>query len=309
MARSVYCPGSLLRDVHSARRPALRPACDRRRAAPAAGRARGGRQHGCVDRHLPRGAGPDPRRHVRVPDRQRGWLEGRRQPPAPGDQPGERRAAIEGRAVPDLQASRWTTASRTPIAHSSTASSRSSSSAATRTSASRGAWSTRGSCVKRSAGTSPSLAWAGGPTRTPMRPARSVTCCDAHVTAEFYLTQIVSHHSRAHVEGFLAEGERRGLSLPGMFGVFYYRSANPQTLRALSGFLPVPVDELTREFADGATPEEICARSIHALTGAGAKHFYVSNLPLGQAAAHAAADPGARRQPVTPDIIRRRRRP
>ena len=107
---------------------------------------------------------------------------------------------------------------------------------------------------------------------------------DGHITAEYYLTQIVSHHSRAQVERFLAEGERRGLSLPGMFGVFYYRSAKPQTLRALSGFLPVPVDELTQEFADGATPEEICARSIHALTQAGAKHFYVSNLPLGKAA-------------------------
>ena len=36
-----------------------------------------------------------------------------------------------------------------------------------------------------------------------------------------------------------------------MFGVFYYRSANPRTLAALRGFLPVPAEELTREFADG----------------------------------------------------------
>jgi len=107
---------------------------------------------------------------------------------------------------------------------------------------------------------------------------------DAHITAEYFLTQIVSHHSRDRVERFLAEAEARGLSLPGMFGVFYYRSANPTTLRALSGFLPVPVEALTREFADGATPEEICARSIHALTQSGVRHFYVSNLPLGRAA-------------------------
>lgn len=103
-------------------------------------------------------------------------------------------------------------------------------------------------------------------------------------TAEFYLTQIVSHHSRAKVEAFLAEADRRGLALPGMFGVFYYRSANPKTLAALGGFLPVPAAELTAEFAAGGTPEEICARSIRELTAAGVRHFYVSNLPVLRAA-------------------------
>lgn len=107
---------------------------------------------------------------------------------------------------------------------------------------------------------------------------------DEHVHAEFYLTQIVSHHSRRKVERFLEEGQRRGLSLSGLFGVFYYRSANPQTLAALKGFLPVPIEELTREFAEGATSEEICARSIRTLTDAGVRHFYISNLPLGRAA-------------------------
>jgi len=107
---------------------------------------------------------------------------------------------------------------------------------------------------------------------------------DEHANAEFYLTQIVSHHSAAGVERFLAEAGRRGLTMPGLFGLFYYRSANPRTLETLSEFLPVPVDDLKREFADGATPEEICARSIRALVAAGAKHFYISNLPLGRAA-------------------------
>ena len=107
---------------------------------------------------------------------------------------------------------------------------------------------------------------------------------DEHMHAEFFLTQIVSHHSLAAVEAFVNEGRTRGLTLPGMFGVFYYRSANPKTLSALRGFLPVPVEELTREFASGATPEEICARSIRELAAAGARHFYVSNLPLGRAA-------------------------
>jgi 5,10-methylenetetrahydrofolate reductase len=105
-----------------------------------------------------------------------------------------------------------------------------------------------------------------------------------HANAEFYLTQIVSHHSRPKVEAFLEESDRRRLSLPGMFGVFYYRSANPRTLAALGGFLPVPAAELTAEFASGATPEEICARSIRTLTAAGVRHFYVSNLPINRAA-------------------------
>jgi 5,10-methylenetetrahydrofolate reductase len=107
---------------------------------------------------------------------------------------------------------------------------------------------------------------------------------DEHTTAEFYLTQIVSHHSADRVARFVEEGARRGLEIPGMFGVFFYRSANRKTLEALSGFLPVPVEELSREFAAGATPEEICARSLTALARAGARHFYISNLPLGRAA-------------------------
>lgn len=108
---------------------------------------------------------------------------------------------------------------------------------------------------------------------------------DSRLNAEFYLTQIVSHHSRRQVSAFLNESARRGLALPGMFGLFYYRSANPKTMAALQQFLPVPVEELTGEFDAGARPEEICARSIRELAGEGARHFYISNLPLACAAA------------------------
>lgn len=97
--------------------------------------------------------------------------------------------------------------------------------------------------------------------------------------ADFYLTQIVSHHDVARVEAFVSEADRRGLSMPGVFGVFFYRSANPRTLERLRAFLPVPVEPLAREFAEGATPEEVCARTIATLIKAGARHFYVSNLP------------------------------
>jgi 5,10-methylenetetrahydrofolate reductase len=105
-----------------------------------------------------------------------------------------------------------------------------------------------------------------------------------HVTAEFYLTQIVSHYSRPQVERFLQEAARRGVTMPGLFGVFYYRSANAKTLNILKEFLPVPIDELTQEFGSGASAEEVCARSIRELRSAGVRHFYISNLPLGKAA-------------------------
>jgi 5,10-methylenetetrahydrofolate reductase len=101
--------------------------------------------------------------------------------------------------------------------------------------------------------------------------------------AEFYLTQVVSHHHAEQVSRFVAAAERRGLQLPGIFGVFFYRSANARTLDALKSFLPVPVEGLTREFAEGATPEDLCARTIRTLMDVGARHFYISNLPIARA--------------------------
>lgn len=103
---------------------------------------------------------------------------------------------------------------------------------------------------------------------------------DADVHADFFLTQIVSHHQQADVAAFLDEGARHGLAMPGVFGVFYYRSANEKTLRMLSQFLPVPVEGLLREFDEGLTPVEICARTIRSLRELGARHVYISNLPL-----------------------------
>jgi hypothetical protein len=108
---------------------------------------------------------------------------------------------------------------------------------------------------------------------------------DGNLNAEFYLTQVVSHHHAALVGRFLEVTRRRGMTLPGLFGVFYYRSANPRTLAALQGFLPVPAEQLTREFESGDTADDICARTIRTLADAGARHFYISNLPIGRATA------------------------
>lgn len=106
---------------------------------------------------------------------------------------------------------------------------------------------------------------------------------DQQFYGEFYLTQVVSHFDLAAVSRFLDAAGRRGLTLPGMFGVFYYRSANRRTLDALKSFLPVPVEGLADEFGRGATADEICARTIRALSDVGVRHFYVSNLPIGRA--------------------------
>lgn len=97
-------------------------------------------------------------------------------------------------------------------------------------------------------------------------------------TAEFYLTQIVSHHQIDAVERFVNEAARRGVACPGVFGVFLYRSGNPATLGRLASFFPVPVDGVRRDFAAGLSAEEICARTIRRLRDLGISKVYVSNL-------------------------------
>ena len=97
-------------------------------------------------------------------------------------------------------------------------------------------------------------------------------------SAEFALTQVVSHHSADRVDALLSTLRERRVDLPLVFGVFYYRSANPRTLARLGDYFPVPEQALTAEFAEGATPEEICARTIRALRNVGADKIYVSNL-------------------------------
>jgi hypothetical protein len=106
---------------------------------------------------------------------------------------------------------------------------------------------------------------------------------DLRFSADFYLTQVVTHHDPAPVARFLEESGRRGLQIPGMFGIFYYRSANPRTLEMLRAFLKVPIEGLTEEFAHGARPEAVCARTLTAMMALGVRHFYISNLPLGHA--------------------------
>ena len=106
---------------------------------------------------------------------------------------------------------------------------------------------------------------------------------DLDVTADFCLTQVVSHHDLVTVERFLNESSPRGLTLPGLFGMFYYRSANPHTLDSLAHFLPVPRAALEKEFTAGTTAEEVCTRSFRGLHALGVRHFHLSNLPVWRA--------------------------
>jgi hypothetical protein len=100
----------------------------------------------------------------------------------------------------------------------------------------------------------------------------------ADARMDFALAQIVSHHALGQVETFLEARDKAGLRLPVVFGVFFYRSANPSTLGMLDGFFPVPAEEISREFGAGDHAEEICARTIRELRRVGAEKIYVSNL-------------------------------
>jgi 5,10-methylenetetrahydrofolate reductase len=102
---------------------------------------------------------------------------------------------------------------------------------------------------------------------------------DARFCAEFYLTQVVSHLNLEPVQRFLDETDRRRVPLPGIFSLFFYRSASPKTLAALSRFMPVPTEGLMKEFDSGASAVDICARSLRALRSLGVRHFCICNLP------------------------------
>lgn len=124
----------------------------------------------------------------------------------------------------------------------------------------------------------PSLTLGGwvNPHRDPAEQLRFLMADDAF--ASYALSQIVSHHSVDAVQAFLEASAAAGNRKPVVFGVFFYRSANPRTLEVLGDFFPVPAEQITKDFESGATAEEICARTIRELRAVGAEKIYVSNL-------------------------------
>ena len=107
---------------------------------------------------------------------------------------------------------------------------------------------------------------------------------DPGFEADYYLTQVVSHHDLPRVERWLAGAEREDLEIPGSFGVFYYRNGRRTVLERLSRFFPVPVEAVASAFEAGVTPERHCAETIVALRRQGAAHVYLCNLAPQRAA-------------------------
>jgi 5,10-methylenetetrahydrofolate reductase len=137
--------------------------------------------------------------------------------------------------------------------------------------------------IHRSNGGAPPLGMWVNPFRDAEAQVRLVR--DAEDPVAYFATQVVSHHDLAPVDRFLEAAARQGLEVPGVFGVFHYRSANPRTLARLAEFLPVPAEGLTREFHDeGAPAEEVTARTIRALRVRGVEKVYVSNVAVSRAA-------------------------
>ncbi len=102
---------------------------------------------------------------------------------------------------------------------------------------------------------------------------------DTSAQVDFYLTQVVSSSQMGVVERFLELAEARGFDLPGIFGVFHYRSAKQRTLDTLSSFLPVPVDEVRQALGSGCSAVQFTARSVARLLQLGIRNIYISNLP------------------------------
>ncbi|MDX1577962.1 MAG: hypothetical protein R3266_05735, partial [Gemmatimonadota bacterium] len=101
---------------------------------------------------------------------------------------------------------------------------------------------------------------------------------DPRFEADYYLTQVVSHHDLDLVERWLRATSEGGLELPWAAGVFFYRNGRRATLERLSGYFPVPVDAVASEFEAGTTPERHCARTIVELRRLGVPNVYVCNL-------------------------------
>jgi 5,10-methylenetetrahydrofolate reductase len=114
------------------------------------------------------------------------------------------------------------------------------------------------------------------PLKDPQEQVGYLTAVDAELS--FALGQVVSHHALPDVARFLEVLHKGGPPIPVVFGVFFYRSANPRTLSTLGEFFPVPAEGITRDFEAGDEAEEICARSIRELRSIGADKVYVSNL-------------------------------
>ena len=151
---------------------------------------------------------------------------GGRQPAAPGHESRAATCRASGSCRSSPRSIRSSTACRTPSARTRAAFRRSWCSAATSRSARRDRSSTRGSCARCCASATARSRSAAGRIRMAIPSGRSTFSPTPDFHAEFYLTQIVSHHTSRRSRGSCETADGAASTLPGLFGVFYYRSAN-----------------------------------------------------------------------------------
>ena len=209
---------------HAGRLPRSAPAARRRRPSASSSRRSCARRAPSSTPHAGMGAWIDTYHAVRALTRRDTFVcltdsavgrAGRGQPPPPGHQPRAGRRSLAHRAVPDLEAHARLLPGLRRRGRGSTASRRWSSSAATRRVGAprcvEHAWQLR----KAIREVEPELRLGGwaNPHHTPASQVGYLL--DGDATADFYLTQIVSHHDRAKVGAFVAEAARRGPDDPG----------------------------------------------------------------------------------------------
>lgn len=101
---------------------------------------------------------------------------------------------------------------------------------------------------------------------------------------DFVLTQVVSHHQLDGARRLLDAAGRCGFDRPIFAGLFFYRSAREKTLRELGRYIPVPVDELRRDFGERRlSAEDVAAATLEGLARTGFTRFYISNLETSRA--------------------------
>ena len=245
----------------------------------------------------PRAGAPRP---VRLSDRQRRRLAGRGQPPASRHQSradvGRSRA---DRAVPHVEAH-----ARVLPAYAERARQHGFPALVVlggdKASARRAASSMRGSCARPSARAAGRSRSAAGPIRM-RRPTRQVGfLLDDHAHADFYLTQIVSHHDRARCRAFLGEGgSARASGCPASSACSTTAAPTRRTLNdARASSCRCRWTHCRAEFASGADAVDICARTVRALVDEGARahlHQQPAAPPHARDARH---DPRTRRAPT-----------
>ena len=103
---------------------------------------------------------------------------------------------------------------------------------------------------------------------------------ESTATADFFLTQVVSHHDLGALESFLYEARRQDLTVPGTVRDLLLPERQPSDPRYPGSVPAGSPPGLTEDFAGGATAPEVCGLTVRALWNLGIHNIYISNLPV-----------------------------